>query len=194
MRQIKIGFASILMSFKLIRFFIGIDDDAKIRKFYRHMISDNFFRRLKNLIHISYFLCPLYRVLDKKAYILIFAEYNGEIIAICHVNIDLKKKTGLYGAVVKSEFQGKKIGKLITLLAFKYAISLGTKYIILSVDVDNYIAIKFYKKLGFKTIKVIKKGDFRQTTREYVDVIEMAIPLRTLYSIKGWQKTLVRYK
>jgi len=62
-------------------------------------------------------------------------------------------------------------------LAISHAKRLGVKKLTLTVDVDNVRGIKLYRKLGFKTTKLIKRGDYRYLTGVRVDIYTMELHL-----------------
>jgi len=82
------------------------------------------------------------------------AEIDGEAIAFvaCDSNWHgLYEKVGeIHEIVVKEEYKGKGIGRNLMEVAEEYLKSKGHKIIELWVGEENYVARKFYEKLGYK--------------------------------------------
>jgi len=98
---------------------------------------------------------------------------SKRVIGICHVSVSRDKGIGElighYGIVITREYRGMGLGKILSLVTFNIAKKLGVKLVRLHIDVDNIRAINLYTRLGFKIKKRVHKGDYRYTTREYID-------------------------
>lgn len=176
-KHIKIKILSLLDIFKLLYFFIEIDYDLEARRFYRFMPCHSLIMRIKSFIFLTYRLSVMYYIFRKKYLLIVGAYINGKLIGICHIDIDLKKKIGVYGIAILRKYRGLGLGKLLSIKAINLAVFHNIKYIVLTVDHDNKKAINMYKRLGFVEMKRIENGDYRYITGNHVDVILMMKPL-----------------
>jgi len=91
----------------------------------------------------------------KKSHTYVY-EYNKSIIAYL-IYIPYKKSIRIYSIAVKKNYRNKKIATKLINHIINIAKKQRKKYLSLEVSVLNKIAINFYKKLGFKPIKQLKK-------------------------------------
>jgi RimJ/RimL family protein N-acetyltransferase len=80
----------------------------------------------------------------------IFLATRGErMIGHAALLPDLKLRDGEYLVFVHQHHRGRGVGTRITRLALEQARALGLADIWLTVDADNFIAIRLYRKFGF---------------------------------------------
>lgn len=87
-------------------------------------------------------------------------EENQQIIAFCwtkihsHSHIDNKHHQigELYITGVDSEYEGKGLGKFLTILGMQHLARKGLHQVLLYTDLENDRAIRLYEKLGFAEI------------------------------------------
>jgi len=170
---------NILVLINLFLFFLKLEQDKDVRKFYRFMacrsLSQKIMVLIKLLVYLSIFRYPLFGKFFI-GYLAIDANHK-RIVGLCHILVDLRKGIGQYGIVVSREYRGLGIGRWLSSLALNKAKRMGVKYILLTVDVDNYVAISLYKKLGFRIIRKVHKCDYRYVTNEHVDCYVMILNL-----------------
>lgn len=79
---------------------------------------------------------------------------NDEIIGCVGLSLEKKAKiihvANLFGMFVKTEYQGKNIAIELLNHVKKIAKDHGIIHLYLGCNADNYLAVKFYKKSGFK--------------------------------------------
>lgn len=111
--------------------------------------------------------------------ILILAVIEGRIIGGASINSDQKRRhkhVGTLGIVIKKEFCGMGLGRLLIEYLIEWAKSNGiTKKITLITRCDNYNAIELYKKLGFETEGVLKNENYE--SGKYYDCLTMGMLL-----------------
>jgi len=161
--------------YRIYIFFLLLDRDPHARKFYRYMqcytLKDKIFTLMSLLINLG--LRRITQALLKRYYIAIICLLGGHVVGICHISLNLRKREGVYGIAILRCCRGHGLGYRVSLLSITLAKKWGIRKINLSVDVDNYKAIRLYKKLGFNIVKKVIKGDYRPQTREYVDYYVM---------------------
>jgi len=106
---------------------------------------------------------------------MILGLIDDKVIGVCHIETNLIKGEGTYGIAILRDYRGRRIGYKLSSYAIMYAKKLGVNRIILTVDSDNITALKLYKKLGFRVIDYIERGDYRYTTKEFVDFYKMEL-------------------
>ena len=103
------------------------------------------------------------------------AEENGKVIGLGilmnHGNLR-KKHVGVITLMVNSDYQNKGIGSLLMDKLINLSESLNIIRLELCVFRDNYKAINFYKKFGFKEEGIKVKSALKNG--EYIDEIMMA--------------------
>lgn len=77
---------------------------------------------------------------------------------VCYGHLDREGDRVWLGIVVKKEFQGKGVSKIMMNLLVNKARVLNLKSIYLSVDLDNEKAIALYTKYGFKVVSKSKNN------------------------------------
>jgi ribosomal protein S18 acetylase RimI-like enzyme len=82
---------------------------------------------------------------------------------------------GNLGIVIKGEFQGMGIGSKLMDYLITLARREGLRKIRLTVLADDYRAIKFYGKFGFKETRFIREGDIYRGKK--YDCVEMWLNL-----------------
>jgi GNAT superfamily N-acetyltransferase len=105
---------------------------------------------------------PLRKILRKllpfSVYISICCLCSNEITGFAFIRL----RNGHYGSlgiVIRDEFQGMGIGSKLMDYLITLARREGLRKIRLTVLADNYRAIKFYEKFGFKKTRFIREGD-----------------------------------
>jgi GNAT superfamily N-acetyltransferase len=104
---------------------------------------------------------PENKIIKKGGYIF-FAKYKNEIAGTCAL---LKYNERIYELVkmgVLEKYQGKQIGKKITLAAIEKAKELGADYIYLTTHIRLVPAVNLYKKLGFELAKPLHKISYER--------------------------------
>ncbi len=105
---------------------------------------------------------------DDSVNIFFIAEYNDEHIGYCKMRWDRtydefkdEKVIEIERIYVLKTFQGKKIGKELMDHSIKYATDKNYAWLWLGVNIDNKIAIDFYKRYGFTIFgeKAFRLGD-----------------------------------
>jgi ribosomal protein S18 acetylase RimI-like enzyme len=117
---------------------------------------------------------PLRKILRKLlpffVYITICCLYSNEIIGFAFI----KLKNGHYGSlgiVIRDEFQGMGIGSKLMDYLITLARRERLRKIRLTTLANNYTAIKFFGKYGFKKTKFIKKSNnYRGKKYDYVEM------------------------
>jgi len=110
--------------------------------------------------------------INKFKYHRVFVAYaillEKRIVGLCHIEVYILKNIsyGIYGIVIIPPFQGKGLGKLLSVLTIAKVFNKfnNIKFIKLYVDYDNLNAIKLYRKLGFRKIAFHKNFDIRYNT------------------------------
>eukprot|EP00472_Partenskyella_glossopodia_P008790 CAMPEP_0197523224 /NCGR_PEP_ID=MMETSP1318-20131121/8197_1 /TAXON_ID=552666 /ORGANISM="Partenskyella glossopodia, Strain RCC365" /LENGTH=216 /DNA_ID=CAMNT_0043075849 /DNA_START=95 /DNA_END=742 /DNA_ORIENTATION=- len=116
------------------------------------------------------------------------AYLNEELVgAICCEIVDEKKKKVRRLCIstigVKAEYQGRRVGsKLLEFCVAEARKDRGLQDIFLNVQTDNYDAIKFYKRFGFKRCREVKNY-YRRIEKlagfpRSKDCFEMALALK----------------
>lgn len=94
------------------------------------------------------FTLPLRALLQYK--LLVTREKEGEIIGIAGIHGGAR--TNMLFVVVKSKYQGKKIGQELTKEVIEQAIKRNYGYLSLTVFESNARAIRIFRKLGFRVL------------------------------------------
>ena len=122
---------------------------------------------------------PLRKILRKllpfSVYISICCLCSNEIIGFAFIKLRNGHYGGL-GLVIRDEFQGMGIGsKLMTYLITLLLPAERLRKIRLIILADNYRAIKFFEKFGFRKTKFIREGDTYRGKK--YDCVEMWLDL-----------------
>ncbi len=112
----------------------------------------------------------------KKECIHLFVLAGNRIIGSATIDketTDAQKHKGEFGIVISKNFRGRGIGKVLMDLTIKEAKKniRGLEIITLKVFGNNPIALKLYKKLGFKSFGLLPNGVIHRNKR--VDEISM---------------------
>jgi len=92
---------------------------------------------------------------DPDGVILVVPEADPDTVAASHWTKRASEGTGeVYVVAVDPAYQGKGLGKPVTLLGLRYLRDMGVDDVILYVDGDNPAALKVYRGLGFTTRSV----------------------------------------
>ena len=84
-------------------------------------------------------------------------KIDKELVAICLVELDLRKKIiSIALLCVKKAYQRNGLGESLLKYCLKNCLKIGYSEIFLNVATTNSVAIKLYKKLGFREIKIVK--------------------------------------
>ena len=83
-------------------------------------------------------------------------KINYEIIGFCLMTMLNDIECEIFLLAVKPEYINMKFGQTILIFSIKNASNRGIKIFKLHVSITNFPAMHLYKKLGFKTIKIIK--------------------------------------
>lgn len=108
-----------------------------------------------------------------KNYIL-WAEYDGQIVGNCDIKRGPSSRdshVGTVGLMIDKDFRGQGLGKYLLKKILEHAKKMNYKIAKLDVFSDNEIAIKLYKKMGFKEYSRLPNGFFRKG--KYSDKVEM---------------------
>lgn len=106
----------------------------------------------------------------------VLAEYEGKIVGRCDIIKNPpfpnhSEHVGTMGLMVANGFRGLGLGKILMSETMKEAKKIGIKIVRLWVIEDNKVAIRLYKKMGFKIYGKIPKG--YKVGRQYLDKILM---------------------
>jgi len=140
---------------ELYQFFLILNRDIEARKYCRYLMCNTLFSRIRCLITLFFkstfnnITCPL------TGYMSVFTEifYDELLVGICHIDIDLWRKMGVYGIAILKPYRGKRLDYKFIHFTIKLATRLlrsCLKRILLKVDEDNIRANRLYKALGFK--------------------------------------------
>ena len=177
-----IGFRELIKFGKFIRY---VNNDKNIRKYYRYLRYNGPFRFVLLLFFMftsakfPRFFCTL----TGYYFIIIYikSSEHGNLEGICHVKVKNHKNkdqlTGDLGIVIAGKKLGEGLGTILMSECLDKCKSIGIKKVELEVDLDNARGIALYKKFGFTELEVIKNGDFRYITNEYVDCVKMELNL-----------------
>jgi len=92
---------------------------------------------------------------------MLYAESNGELIGLIGFRQSKKNRSKHVSEMgplyIKREYRKAKIGSRLAKTAFKIAKQRGVEKIRLEVNKSNKPAVKFYKKMGFKKVGLLKK-------------------------------------
>jgi len=100
----------------------------------------------------------LLRLLPLSVYISFCCLYSNEIIGFIFIKLR-NRHYGSLGIVVRDGFQGMGIGSKLINFMFALARREGIRKIRITVLADNYNAIKFFEKFGFKKTNFIRECD-----------------------------------
>jgi len=175
--RIKCAKATLVDLPHVYRFFVELENDLEARKFYRYLPCRTPEQRIRALLFLFLRLFTNILLFTNRRYVLFIALLKKRVIGVCHIDIKLKEKKGSYGIAILKGFRGRGLGYRLSILAISHAKRLGVKKLTLTVDVDNVRGIKLYRKLGFKTTKLIKRGDYRYLTGVRVDIYTMELHL-----------------
>jgi ribosomal protein S18 acetylase RimI-like enzyme len=152
---------------KIYAFYKEINNHPQIIKYYRRTMG-------RTLLKQMLFLKTLFMNLLTQKEIFVIMIANAKVKGVCHITIERRNGTfvGTYGIVTLEEYQGRHIGKILSMCAINEARKLGVKTIKLTVDADNFRAISLYRKLGFYVTKFMLKHG-RRFSNEIVDMYEM---------------------
>lgn len=80
-----------------------------------------------------------------------------------------QKHVGIFGITIAKKWRGMSVGKHLSLLALKQASIIGIKMVVLDAFADNQIAVKLYKKLGFKAYGLLPNGfSYKNTYKDKI--------------------------
>jgi mycothiol synthase len=92
---------------------------------------------------------------DPEGLILVVPEDDPDTVAASHWTKRRSETEGeVYVVAVDPAYQGKGLGRPVTLLGLQYLRQVGVEDVILYVDGDNPAALKVYRGLGFTTRSV----------------------------------------
>ncbi len=104
---------------------------------------------------------------DPEGLILVVPEDDPDTVAASHWTKRRSETEGeIYVVAVDPAYQGKGLGRPVTLLGLRYLRQVGVEDVILYVDGDNPAALKVYRGLGFTTRSVDRMFAARA---QYVD-------------------------
>lgn len=107
------------------------------------------------------YLLPFYKQIENDEAVKLFAFNNEELIGISDIvpQERTSNHVGTLGLIIKKEFRGEGIGKLLMQTILSEAKELRNIRIIhLTVFGDNELAINLYKKFGFKIYGNLPEG------------------------------------
>jgi len=170
---------------KLYKFYLNLESDAEVRKYYRYLTTRRLLGRVYAFLFILLNLIMPWMPRRTCFYILLD---NNIVKGACHITIYRIKKNnkkryniGMYGIVIDKSVRGKGIGRILSLYAILNSIKrFQLKRIYLTVDIDNIKAIKLYIKLGFRIISIAKRYGYRYFSNEYVDAYIMVLDINNL--------------
>lgn len=154
--RLYVNITNISHILKLIHFFIYIDSIDNIRKYYRYMMRKRAYDTIRIFLRFLLKFSPLYLYIYKSRLIMVtLTDSKNNIYGVCHIDINLKRKRGIYGIVILPSLQGRGLGKILSIYTISYVFSKFRKVntIELQVDIDNTIAIQLYRKLGFTVVQ-----------------------------------------
>lgn len=111
--------------------------------------------------------------------ILLLAIIDDKIAGAASINSNQKRRhkhAGTLGIVIKKEFCGMGLGKILIGQLIEWAKTNGiTKKINLVTRCDNYLAIELYKKMGFETEGILRNDTYENG--KYYDSLTMGLIL-----------------
>ncbi|PGS47982.1 GNAT family N-acetyltransferase [Bacillus sp. AFS041924] len=117
---------------------------------------------------------------NEKNSIILLVTINDQIISIGSINSSQKERTkhvGTLGIVIKKEYWGLSLGKLLMNSLINWAKQNDlTRKIQLVTNEDNHKAIQLYKNLGFEIEGVMKEDTF--INGKYCNTLMMGLFLR----------------
>ena len=105
--------------------------------------------------------------------IYIVPEINGRVVGMCSLKRGrgYASHVGELGLSLLKEYRGKGIGKALLKTCLEIGKEMGIEIVTLGVYDNNKIALKLYRKLGFKRFGLLKKGIKRG--KKYINLIYM---------------------
>lgn len=107
------------------------------------------------------YLLPFYKQIENDEAIKLFAFQGGEIVGVSDVvpQERTSNHVGTFGLIIKKEYRGEGIGKLLMQLVLQETKKLNKIMIIhLGVFGENKLAFELYKKMGFKIYGNLPQG------------------------------------
>lgn len=106
------------------------------------------------------------KLLDKAN--IVTARYENKIVGVCAFYCDEKRRKSFVSTIgILRKFRKKGIGEKL----LNEAISISKKWemnkISLEVNAENFFAIMFYEKKGFRTSEVYEKSDLNGVSRKW---------------------------
>lgn len=119
------------------------------------------------------------RLIEEKKCVHLLVFCNGELAGGADINLRelAQKHTGVFGIILKKEFRGKGLGKLLMEQVLKEGKKNleGLKTVTLECFSGNISALNLYKKFGFREYGILPKGlKYRE---EYQDAVLMYLEL-----------------
>ena len=112
--------------------------------------------------------------------LLLITKKNKNMVGYAFASKIPGTKIGYFGIVIGDKFQGQGLGGSFTDYLLNYSGSIGLKEILLNVYKINRNAIKVYKKIGFKIVKVNFPLRFLVTISEIIKNFGVAQLLRII--------------
>jgi len=142
----------------------------KFQEFINSLIEEKVFiqqnKKFNLKEEIAWLKEKIKKIKEKKAVILI-AEHENKIVGSAEIKLDWGRQEhiGHYGIAIRKEYRKMGLGTYLTKEILKLAkkeLKPSPKIIRLSVYSPNKIAIKLYKKFGFKEVaRIPKQGKFK---------------------------------
>lgn len=142
------------------------------KTFYETFCDENSEEDMENYLKENFSYEQVEREIKKEGSIFYIVENNDEVVAYMKINFDkAQTEEGYLNTLevqriyILQEYKGRKIGKRLIEIAKKIAQKNELNYIWLGVWENNFNAIKFYEKQGFKKFAthIFKLGDDEQT-------------------------------